>query len=209
MPPHRTHRRRRSAALRAAARPGARPTVRLAGEGAGPSAATTLELDTADDRRGGVTAAGPAVDALVAVEVELEATADGCYSHDELLSLARSVQAATVGEDVSALIDTVRRLHEGLRCHVASEREGQDHLPAALRAVVFGGQDRLLRLVEQIALDLDADGGCACVRYGAELVVALRRQAALEAAALRRPSDLGPDTRLEAVSAGRGSPKLS
>ncbi|HEX6425640.1 MAG TPA: hypothetical protein VFZ79_19280 [Acidimicrobiales bacterium] len=205
MPPDRTHRHRRTTALRAAARPGDRSaTVRVAGGGTGLSAAT-LELDTADDRRGGVTAAGPAVDTLVEVEV----TADGCYSHDELLSLARSVQAATVGEDVAELIDTVRRLHDGLRCHVASEREGQDHLPAALRAVVFGGQDRLLRLVEQIALDLVADGGYACVRYGAELVVALRRQAALEAAALRRPSDLGPATRLEAVSPGRGSPKLS
>ncbi|HET9612192.1 MAG TPA: hypothetical protein VFP06_21445 [Acidimicrobiales bacterium] len=204
MPPDRTHRHRRTAALRAAARPtAARPaTMGHGGQGAGRGTATleaerAVDVDVAHHVR-----AEPEVDVEVAhdvraepeidveVEVEVVTDGDGCYSHVELLALARSVQAAAVVEDLSELARTVRSLREGLRCHVASEREGQDHLPAALRAVVFGGQDRLLRLVEGLALDLDADAACACLRHAAELVVALRRQAALEAAALRRPSDL-------------------
>lgn len=199
MPPDRTHRHRRTA-LRAAARStAARPaTMGHGGQGAGRGTATLAaerevahavraepeaDVEVAHDVR-----AEPEID--VEVEVEVVADGDGCYSHVELLALARSVQAAAVVEDLSELARTVRSLREGLRCHVASEREGQDHLPAALRAVVFGGQDRLLRLVEGLALDLDADAACACLRHAAELVVALRRQAALEAAALRRPSDL-------------------
>lgn len=202
MPPDRTHRHRRTAALRATARPtAARPaTIGHGGQGAGRGTATleaerAVDVDVAHHVR-----AEPEVDVEVAhdvraepevdVAVEVVADGDGCYSHVELLALARSVQAAAVVEDLSELARTVRSLREGLRCHVASEREGQDHLPAALRAVVFGGQDRLLRLVEGLALDLDADAACACLRHAAELVVALRRQAALEAAALRRPSDL-------------------
>jgi len=185
MPPDRTHRHRRTAALPTAARAGARPATVGVGvggvRGAGRGTAT-LEVEVA---------LGVRADRDGEVEVEPVADAgDGCYTHVELLSLARSVQTAAVVEDLSELVRRVHRLREGLRCHVASEREGQDHLPAALRAVVFGGQDRLLRLVEGIALDLDADAECACVRHAAELVVALRRQAALEAAALRRPSDL-------------------
>ena len=189
MPPDRTHRHRRTAALRAAARPtAARPaTMGHGGQGAGRGTATLEAERAVDVEVAHVVRAEPDID----VEVEVVAEGDGCYSHVELLALARSVQAAAVVEDLSELARTVRSLREGLRCHVASEREGQDHLPAALRAVVFGGQDRLLRLVEGLALDLDADAACACLRHAAELVVALRRQAALEAAALRRPSDLG------------------
>ena len=188
MPPDRTHRHRRTAALRVAARQTAttaRPaTIGHGGQGAGRGTAT-LEAERAVDVE-----VEHDVRAEPEVEVEVVADGDGCYSHVELLALARSVQAAAVVEDLSELARTVLSLREGLRCHVASEREGQDHLPAALRAVVFGGQDRLLRLVEGLALDLDADAACACLRHAAELVVALRRQAALEAAALRRPSDL-------------------
>src|SRR5690606_25837510 len=112
----------------------------------------------------------------------------GGYDHDDLLVLARTIQAAVVVEDGPALAAAVRVLRDGLHRHVASERDDQDHLPGALRAVVFGGQDRLLRLVDRIAVDVAAAGACACVRYGAELVVALHRQAALEAATLRRPA---------------------
>lgn len=115
---------------------------------------------------------------------------DTVDSHLDLLALARSIQAAAVADDLDGLARTVRRLQAGLHRHVACERQGQDHLPAPLRAVVFGGQDRLLRLVDAIGVEADGDAKCACVRHGAELVVALRRQAALEAAALRRPVEL-------------------
>lgn len=218
MPPDRTHRHRhRPAALRspAAWRAGRTTIVRVEGGGARPGAATidvgpaselsvdldpapelTVDLDPAPDPSAVrlTTAPEPSVDLDPAPDaMDDESTTEpgaGGYSHDELLSLARTIQAAAVVEDIEELVRTVRRLREALRCHVASERDGQDHLPAALRAVVFGGQDRLLRLVDRISVDVDADGGCACVKYGAELVVALRRQAALEAAALRRPADL-------------------
>ncbi|MBN2623326.1 MAG: hypothetical protein JXA83_08160 [Acidimicrobiales bacterium] len=109
--------------------------------------------------------------------------------HTDLLSLARAVQAAAVADDPLELSRTVARLQMSLRLHVESEREVHDQLPPALRAVVFGGQDRVLRLVEAISAHGDDEGECSCLVHGASLVVALRRQAALEAAALHRPTD--------------------
>jgi hypothetical protein len=116
---------------------------------------------------------------------------DAWMSHHELLALARSIQAAAIADDLVELSRSVQRLRRGLRHHVEVERAQQDNLAAPLRAVVFGGQDRLLRLVDAIWHDADGDRECACVRRGAELVVALTRQSTLEAAALLRPVDPG------------------
>ncbi|MDD9371347.1 MAG: hypothetical protein PV358_14605 [Acidimicrobiales bacterium] len=110
-------------------------------------------------------------------------------SHDDLLRLARAIQAAGIVDDLHELSRLAQHLRRALRRHIASERVSQQALPAPLRSVVFGGQDRLLRLAESIAHDADGDRECACVRRGAELVVALRRQAALEARALGRSDD--------------------
>lgn len=138
--------------------------------------------DVFDVRGGVVTEVGPVADVPEGAE---GGTVD---SHVDLLALARSVQAAAVADDLDELARAVQRLRSGLHRHVACERRGQGHLPAPLRAVVFGGQDRLLRLVDAIGVEAEGDPECACVRHGAELVVALRRQAALEAAALGRPA---------------------
>lgn len=107
-------------------------------------------------------------------------------SHDDLLRLARAIQAAAIVDDLYELSRLAKHLRRALRRHVESERISQQPLPAPLRSVVFGGQDRLLRLAESIGHDADGDRECACVRRGAELVVALRRQATLESLALGR-----------------------
>lgn len=196
MPPRSTHRHRPHPAARGghpAARRTGRPRwaapVRLEGAGAPAGAAIDLAVEVpgfgARDR-----AAAPAVqvDPVPADPVGGPDPVAGGYAHGDLLALARTIQSAALAEDGEALAAAVQVLRDGLQRHVASERGDQDHLPAALRAVVFGGQDRLLRLVDRIAADVATSGACACVRYGAELVVALRRQAALESAALRRPA---------------------
>jgi hypothetical protein len=109
--------------------------------------------------------------------------------HHDLLLLARAIQAAAVAEDEAGLALSVNRLRRLLRHHIKVERVQQGGLAPALRAVVFGGQDRLLRLADSMSHDAAGGGACSCLRRGAELVVAIRRQAALEAAALLRPGD--------------------
>lgn len=125
---------------------------------------------------------------------------ESLLSHEQLLALARSVQAAAIADDLTELSRSVQRLRRGLRHHVEVERARAANLASPLRAVVFGGQDRLMRLVDALCSDVDGDRECACVRRAAELVVALTRQATLEAAALLRPV---------ATPEGEGSPKLS
>lgn len=110
----------------------------------------------------------------------------GRLSHADLLRLARAIQAAAIVDDLHELSRLARYLRRALRHHIEAERVSQDPLPAPLRSVVFGGQDRLLRLAESIGHDAEGDRECACVRRGAELVVALRRQATLEDLALGR-----------------------
>lgn len=109
-------------------------------------------------------------------------------THDDLLALARVLQAAAIADDAAQLAVAVSSLQAGLRRHLASEQADRDHLPPALRAVVLGGQDRLLRIVDTISGHAELDHECACVRLGAELVVALQRQAALEAATQVHPA---------------------
>lgn len=109
-------------------------------------------------------------------------------THDDLLALARALQAAAIADDAAQLAVAVSSLQAGLRRHLASEQADRDHLPPALRAVVLGGQDRLLRIVDTISGHAELDHECACVRLGAELVVALQRQAALEAATQVHPA---------------------
>ena len=120
-------------------------------------------------------------------EVVVDLSGPDGLSHDGLLRLARAIQAAAIVDDLRELSRLAQHLRRGLRHHIESEREIQGPLPAPLRAVVFGGQDRLLRLAESIGHDADGDRECACVRRGAELVVALRRQATLEALAVGHP----------------------
>ncbi len=116
------------------------------------------------------------------------ADAARAITHEDLLVLARSVQTAAIADDAAQLAVAVRSLQAGLRRHLASEQARRDHLPPALRAVVLGGQDRLVRIVDTISGHAGRDHECACVRLGAELVVALQRQAALEAATQVHPT---------------------
>lgn len=108
-------------------------------------------------------------------------------SHVDLLALARDLQAAAVADDERTLARAFARLRDDLYRHVELERDELDALPAPLRYVVAAGQERLFRLVDAIAARDDADHGCARMVHSAELVVALRRQAALESVARQRP----------------------
>jgi hypothetical protein len=73
--------------------------------------------------------------------------------------------------------------------HVHAERVQLDALPDPAAAVAREGQRRLLRLLTDVLFTSDDRDGlddCNCVVRGAEIELAVRRQAKLEAALLRR-----------------------
>ena len=87
---------------------------------------------------------GPGGDAGPAVDGD-----DAWRSHDELLALARSIQAAAIADDLVEMSRSVQRPRRGLRHHVEVERRGR----ATWRrrcGLSCSGQDRLLRLVDAI-----------------------------------------------------------
>ena len=78
---------------------------------------------------------GPGGDAGPAVDGD-----DAWMSHDELLALARSIQAAAIADDLVEMSRSVQRPRRGLRHHVEVERAQAGNLASPLRAVVFGGR---------------------------------------------------------------------
>lgn len=108
-------------------------------------------------------------------------------SHLELLRIADVVQQAALARDEEVLHRSLCRLRSAVVGHLQGEGPGHAALPISTRAVVCGGQRRLLDLVDQL-LGSSADGhdGCPCVVRAAELHGALRAQARLETNALSR-----------------------
>jgi hypothetical protein len=104
-------------------------------------------------------------------------------SHLELLAVARAVRRAAVVDDTDRLHTELSRLRTNLVRHVHAERDMVSNLPAPAARVVGDGQRRLLRLLDELlfASDDDAVAGCTCLVRAAEVELALRRQARLEA----------------------------
>lgn len=105
-------------------------------------------------------------------------------AHLDLLASAHRVHAAAVAGDHVALLTAAERLAVELRQHVDDERPSFDGLPAAVGDLVRRGQDRLLELVGAIIDDARTDRRGTGLGRSAELAASLRRQAAVEAAAV-------------------------
>lgn len=123
-------------------------------------------------------------------------------SHDDLLAAARAVRAEALGEDGDRLRGALARLRDDLVHHVRAEEGHLATAPAAARAVVLGGQRRLLGLLEEAIGDVRT---CTCLVRTTELEVALRRQARLESILLGRVArarGAGPGQSSEATASG-------
>jgi len=120
-------------------------------------------------------------------------------SHVDLLALSRSLRQAAVTGDVAAVHHELSRLRRAFVHHVLAEEGELAHLPETAAHVARQGQQRILAVLEDLQSGHDDHGGrggsCGCVVRVAELELALRRQAKLEAAVVsdvaaagRRPS---------------------
>lgn len=104
-------------------------------------------------------------------------------SHDDLLATARVLRAEALGDDGERVRGALARLRDDVVHHLRAEEGHLATAPAAARAVVLGGQRRLLGLLEEAIGDVRT---CACLVRTTELEVALRRQARLESILLGR-----------------------
>jgi hypothetical protein len=112
----------------------------------------------------------------------------GAASHLDLLAMARCVRDAVERDDTAGLHAALTSLRTAVVGHVHAERVQLDALPDAAAAVALEGQQRLLRLLTDVLFTRgDGDGldECNCVVRAAEIELAVRRQAKLEAALLR------------------------
>lgn len=109
--------------------------------------------------------------------------------HLDLLAIARCVRDAVERDDTEGLHAHLTRLRTAVMDHVDAERAQLDALPDPAAAVALDGQRRLLRLLTDVLFapaDRDGRDDCNCVVRAAEIELAVRRQAKLEAALLRR-----------------------
>lgn len=106
-------------------------------------------------------------------------------THVDLLAMAHAVRRAVVDDDTETMHVLWCQLRADLATHVRSERE---RLPehGSLGVMVVDGQRRLLELLDEVMLGMGRDPDCNCLVRAAEVEVALRRQARLEATILDR-----------------------
>jgi hypothetical protein len=110
-------------------------------------------------------------------------------SHLDLLAMARCMREAVERDDTAGLHAALTRLRTAVVSHVHAEHPQLDALPDAAAALALEGQRRLLGLLTDLVFTRgDGDGvdECNCVVRAAEIELAVRRQAKLEAALLRR-----------------------
>jgi hypothetical protein len=116
-----------------------------------------------------------------------QSSASSAPSHVELLAVAGGLRRAALIEDLDAIHRELSRLRSDLVHHLRAERDALAGLPGAIPVVVCDGQERLLRLLDELLFALSDDPAeCACLVRSAEIEVALRRQAKLESALLGR-----------------------
>jgi hemoglobin len=116
-------------------------------------------------------------------------SATGAAGHLDLLAIARDVRDAVERDDTDALHAELTRLRAAVMDHVHAERPQLDALTGSAAVVVVDGQQRLLRLLTEVLFtptDQDGADDCNCLVRAAEIDLALRRQAKLEGALLRR-----------------------
>lgn len=109
-------------------------------------------------------------------------------SHGDLIAIAHALREATIVGDSEQLHADLARLRTALVHHVSDEQTRMPDDLAATDSIIRDGQRRLLRLVDEVVFEaLRDEPTCTCLVRAAEIELALRRQARLEATLLRHP----------------------
>lgn len=109
----------------------------------------------------------------------------GPPSHLDLLAAARSLRRAAIGGEPDAVHAELSGLRTQLMQHLHAEHDPVSSLTGALGQLVRDGQQRLLRVLDELLFSVEADDDtCTCIVRAAEVDLLLRRQAKLEATAL-------------------------
>lgn len=110
----------------------------------------------------------------------------GPPSHLDLLAAARALRRAAVDGDPDIVHAELWRLRTQVMQHHHAEHDPVSSLTGALGQPVRDGQQRLLRVLGELLFGVEADDDtCTGIVRAAEVELLLRRQAKLEAAALR------------------------
>ncbi|HLT17387.1 MAG TPA: DUF488 family protein [Acidimicrobiales bacterium] len=113
-------------------------------------------------------------------------TAGASATHLDLMVIARRIRRAAAGDDPDGVLAELRQLATALDAHVADEQPRLEVLPGSAAAIAQDGQRRLRRLVDEVLDEQAGPDACTCIVRAAEIELALRRQAELEEALLRR-----------------------
>jgi hypothetical protein len=106
------------------------------------------------------------------------------HTHEELLTLARKVQAAASDGDSDRLERASLKLYDALLAHVGAERPDLVRLPPPELRVLTCGQRRVLDELAELAARAHMSGPCHCATRAADLVARLSLQATAERRAL-------------------------
>ncbi len=106
------------------------------------------------------------------------------HTHDELLTLARKMEAAAADGDQSRLEAATVKLFDALREHIGAERPDLRRLPPPEARHLAEGQRRVLDELAALTAGGSSPGLCDCAARAADVVAGLYLQAADEYRAL-------------------------
>lgn len=105
--------------------------------------------------------------------------------HEQLLTLARKVQAAAHDADSERLEVARLRLVEALTAHLEEERDALARLPEPRREELARGQRQLMDLLQRLAQSAPGEPHPECSHVADELLICLGLQAGDERRSLR------------------------
>lgn len=104
-------------------------------------------------------------------------------SHRDLIVAAGFVHKAALHEEFDELHSALRVLRDDLVRHISAEEEDVRLAPGAGPSMIRAGQERLVRLLDDLLFTAAYEGATsACVPRAAQFEHLVRRQALLEAA---------------------------
>lgn len=103
--------------------------------------------------------------------------APASYDHNQLLTLARKAEAAATDGDPVRLENAALTLFEALIVHVDLERSELAQLAPAQRRLLVRGQQRVVDLLVDLAIEAQAPGPCRCHDLTRELSARISIQA--------------------------------
>ena len=111
-------------------------------------------------------------------------TVSHVHTHDELLTLARKVEAAASDLDQDRLETASLKLYKALREHLDAERSDLVRLPPPETRLLTRGQQRVLDELAELAARAHTPGPCRCAARARKLAARLYLQAGDERRAL-------------------------